>query len=243
MSSHTVLESPDEHSSALLCSFNFQLQFGFNIPRPGASRRRRSEPPPYSKALESGAPEPAEKVIRCGPVHAQELGARGIRSWLFNVNWLVLTDGHLALHASANKAPRVMISCADIVHIDPTAFDPCSLVLQTKDKNYLLSFRNDDELYGWKDAISARMNEGISMPWNFKHHIHVTVDPVTNAYTGLPESWATLSHSIAGPHPNFSRPIPPNDIPAILERTDRRLLRIAIDCPAQPGLVSITLPV
>ncbi|KAJ7769333.1 hypothetical protein B0H16DRAFT_1517497 [Mycena metata] len=231
MSSHPSSQSLEEHSSGLLCSFHFELQWGFSIPRPWGKRRSKAAPPSYSKALESGEPETEVKVVWCGPVHVEEREAH-IRSWFFKVDWLVLTDNHLALHESANKAPRTMILCSDIAHVDRAECEPCSIILQTKGKAkkvYLLSFRNDADLYGWQDAISSRMT-GVSNPWNFQHNVHVALNPVDNSYIGLPHSWRLLPST---------RPMPMN--PPTNIDTDTRKLRIAINNFPTTGLVSTTL--
>ncbi|KAJ6602627.1 hypothetical protein DFH09DRAFT_450204 [Mycena vulgaris] len=186
MPSHPIPH--DEVPSSHLCSFNVDLRFRLNIATPSArttAGKTHRPPPPYSERNEYEG-----DVVRRGPVRVEECGAP-IRSWFFKANWLELTETHLALHASANKAPRVTISMSDIVKLERTEIKLYCLVLETKDARYLLAFRSDDDLYGWQDAISSR-SMGVGPPLNFRHEIHVAVNRVTRKYTGLPDQWAKL---------------------------------------------------
>lgn len=70
---------------------------------------------------------------------------------------------------------------------------PYCLVLETMDKRVYLSFRSDDEVYAWQDDIYNRSPlMSVSNPTNFVHKVHVGFDPVSGAFTGLPDSWHKL---------------------------------------------------
>src|SRR5258708_24793162 len=60
---------------------------------------------------------------------------------------------------------------------------PYCLLLDTKDRRYYMSLKNDEELYGWLDDIYSRTSSGASHPTNFVHQVHVGFDPVTGAFT------------------------------------------------------------
>lgn len=72
----------------------------------------------------------------------------------------------------------------DISNIERTDMKPYCLLLETKDKRYYLSLKNDEELYGWQDDVYSRSPlMGVSNPTNFVHKVHVGFDPVTGAFT------------------------------------------------------------
>ncbi|KAI0920347.1 hypothetical protein AcW1_002116 [Taiwanofungus camphoratus] len=55
------------------------------------------------------------------------------------------------------------------------------------------SLKSDEELYGWQDDIYSRSPlMGVSNPTNFVHKVHVGFDPVSGAFTGLPDAWSKL---------------------------------------------------
>ncbi|KAJ7487259.1 hypothetical protein B0H11DRAFT_2278830 [Mycena galericulata] len=182
MSSHYV-SLPDEVPSSKLCSLSIEIRLNVGIPSP------RSVPPPYSKSSEAQQGHDDSQVVRTGPVHVEEYGSHS-RNWYFSTDWLVLTDNNLSMHGSAGQAPRTIISISDIAKLERTEVKSHGLILETtQGKKYLLTFKNDDDLYGWQDTIYLR-SAGGSNPWNFKHNVHVAVDPLNgNYYTGLPDEW------------------------------------------------------
>jgi hypothetical protein len=71
----------------------------------------------------------------------------------------------------------------DVATIERIDMKPYCLLLDTKDRRYYMSLKNDEELYGWLDDIYARTSSGASHPTNFVHQVHVGFDPVTGAFT------------------------------------------------------------
>jgi serine/threonine-protein kinase CLA4 len=57
------------------------------------------------------------------------------------------------------------------------------LLINTADQRYYISFKNDEELYGWKDDLYARISQDVSNPMNFIHRIHVGYDPFYSVFT------------------------------------------------------------
>ncbi|CAO3592501.1 unnamed protein product [Absidia cylindrospora] len=55
-----------------------------------------------------------------------------------------------------------------------------------------IACRSDEELYSWMDEIYNLSPLGASGPTDFVHKIHVGFDPITGAFTGLPEQWNAL---------------------------------------------------
>lgn len=107
MSSRPTPQALDELPPSRLCSFNVDMRFRLNIDirltRSG-KRRPQAPPPPYSESknmdmnLISGS-DRKESAVKQGPVRMREYGAY-MQGWVL-MNWLVLTDNHLALHVSA----------------------------------------------------------------------------------------------------------------------------------------------
>lgn len=74
-----------------------------------------------------------------------------------------------------------------------TELKPYCIEVETKEKTYYLSLKSDEELYSWMDEIYSRSPlMGVSNPTNFVHQVHVGFDPVSGAFTGLPEQWTKL---------------------------------------------------
>ncbi|KAG1186742.1 hypothetical protein G6F35_014585 [Rhizopus arrhizus] len=69
---------------------------------------------------------------------------------------------------------------------------PYCFELGTKTKSYYIACRNDEELYSWMDEIYNRSPLGVSGPTDFVHKVHVGFDPITGAFTGLPDQWNAL---------------------------------------------------
>ncbi|KAK2461388.1 hypothetical protein APHAL10511_006612 [Amanita phalloides] len=138
-----------------------------------------------------GAPDPhPASTIRCGPVTIKEDG--GFAAWIWKGKWLVLTGQSLSIHKSESAPAQIIIFLRDISNIERIDLKPYCLLLESKDKRYFLSLKNDEELYGWLDDVYARTPMGASNPTNVVHNIHVGFDPVTGAFTGMPDQWAKL---------------------------------------------------
>lgn len=117
----------------------------------------------------------------------------GFGNWLWQRKWLVLKELSLAIHKSESAPSQSVIMLRDISNIERTDLKPYCLLLETKDKRYFLSLKNDEELYGWQDDVYSRSPlMGVSNPTNFVHKVHVGFDPVSGAFTGLPEQWSKL---------------------------------------------------
>ncbi|KAF9514398.1 hypothetical protein BS47DRAFT_1316887 [Hydnum rufescens UP504] len=134
-------------------------------------------------------------VIRSGFVSVKE---DGFASWLWTKKWLVLREQVLSFHKSENTPQSSAIYLKDIVNIERTELKNYCLLLETKDRRMHFSLKNDEELYGWQDDIYCRSPlMGVSNPTNFVHKIHVGFDPISGAFTGLPEQWTRLLTSSA----------------------------------------------
>ncbi|CAE6452423.1 unnamed protein product [Rhizoctonia solani] len=83
-------------------------------------------------------------------------------------------------------------------------------------KEQTLSFhKNEDEIYNRSPLM------GVSNPTNFVHKIHVGFDPVSGAFTGLPEQWTKLLTSSAITREDYAKD--PQAVLEVLEfYTDRQ---------------------
>ncbi|KAG8908959.1 Protein kinase [Tulasnella sp. 403] len=135
------------------------------------------------------------QIIRCGYANVKE---DGFASWLWGRKWLVLKDQTLTFHKNETAPQSNVLHLNNISNVERIDLKPYCLLLEAKDRRTHLSFRNDEELYGWQDDIYARSPlMGVSNPTNFVHKIHVGFDPISGAFTGLPEQWTRLLTSSA----------------------------------------------
>jgi len=114
--------------------------------------------------------------------------------WMWRARWLVLGPRTLTIYKSKRSTVGIPIKLHDITKVDRAEARAHCLHVETCDeKRYLLSFKNDDQLHSWRDAIYARSRlAGISHPVNFVHHVHIGIDAVSGEFTGLPDHWKSL---------------------------------------------------
>ncbi|GAA5917088.1 hypothetical protein JCM8208_003258 [Rhodotorula glutinis] len=138
-----------------------------------------------------------QTIVRRGWVSAKE---DGLRAWLWSKKWLVLREQSLALYKNegASTAPSTVIELADVVSVTREDLKPFCIAVATAARPYYLALKSDEELYAWMDDIYARSPLiGVSSPTNFVHQVHVGFDPVSGAFTGLPDQWTRLLTSSA----------------------------------------------
>ncbi|KAG8933691.1 Protein kinase [Tulasnella sp. 417] len=142
-------------------------------------------------------PAPTSSVVRNGYANVKE---DGFASLFWNRRWMILKEDTLTFHknesASTQAMPQVMLK--DVSNVERTDLKPYCLLLETKDRRIHLAFKSDEELYAWQDDVYCRSPlMGVSNPTNFVHKIHVGFDPISGAFTGLPEQWTRLLTSSA----------------------------------------------
>ncbi|KZT21791.1 Pkinase-domain-containing protein [Neolentinus lepideus HHB14362 ss-1] len=132
----------------------------------------------------------SSQVVRSGYVSIKE---DGFASWLWREKWLVLKEQTLSIHKNESMPQQSVINLRDIGNIERIDLKPYCLLLQTTDKRYYFALKSDEELYGWQDDIYSRSPlMGVSNPTNFVHKVHVGFDPISGAFTGMPEQWSKL---------------------------------------------------
>ncbi|KAG5638841.1 hypothetical protein H0H81_009612 [Sphagnurus paluster] len=186
-------------------SAGYNNSFAFAPASPSASSYNTS----YSGIGGTPAPNRSSEalfnsqIVRSGPVSVKEEGT--FASWIWKLKWLVLKEQTLSIHKSElivqgtvlihtkHSPQQTIIMLRDISNIERTDLKPYCLLLEAKDKRYYLSLKNDEEVYGWQDDVYSRSPlMGVSNPTNFVHKVHVGFDPVSGAFTGMPEQWSKL---------------------------------------------------
>ncbi|KAJ6542575.1 kinase-like domain-containing protein [Mycena capillaripes] len=179
-------------SQSTLASNGYGPAFTFNPSSPAGSSYSSSYSGIGGSPSSSNGSGAGGGVVRQGPVSVKEDGT--FASWIWKVKWLVLKEMSLSFHKSEGSGQQSVILLRDIANIERTDLKPYCLLLETQDrKRYFLSLKNDEELYGWQDDVYSRSPlMGVSNPTNFVHKVHVGFDPVSGAFTGMPDQWSKL---------------------------------------------------
>ncbi|KAK7455894.1 hypothetical protein VKT23_010932 [Stygiomarasmius scandens] len=144
------------------------------------------------------------QIVRSGAASIKEDGT--FASWIWKLKWLILKEETLSIHKSETSPQQSVIKLQDISNIERTDLKPYCLLLETKDKRYYFSLKSDEELYTWQDEIYSRSPlMGVSNPTNFVHKVHVGFDPVSGAFTGMPEQWSKLLTKSAITREDYAR--------------------------------------
>nr|ACB38299.1 p21-activated protein kinase [Rhodotorula toruloides] len=123
----------------------------------------------------------------------------GLRAWLWSKKWLVLREQSLSFYKNESGGnASTVIQLAEVSAVSREDLKPFCISVTTPVRTYYLALRSDKELYAWMDDIYERSPlMGVSSPTNFVHQVHVGFDPVSGAFTGLPEQWTRLLTSSA----------------------------------------------
>ncbi|KAI8330777.1 kinase-like domain-containing protein [Chlamydoabsidia padenii] len=129
-------------------------------------------------------------IIKNGYLSVKE---DGLRSWIWSKRFFVLKNQALTIHRNEQvKTCVAVISLRDITAVSRTDLKAYCFELGTKDKTFYVACKSDQDLYSWMDEIYNRSPLGASGPTNFVHQVHVGFDPMTGAFTGLPDQWTQL---------------------------------------------------
>ncbi|KAF8963248.1 kinase-like domain-containing protein [Flammula alnicola] len=227
--------APGYSTNATLASAGYNSSFTFTPASPSGSSYA------YQYSGIGGSPNRGpddamnSQVVRLGVVSMKE---DGFGNWLFQRKWLVLKEQMLSIHKSESAPQQSVIWLRDISNIERIDMKPYCLLLETKDRRYFLSLKNDEELYGWLDDVYSRSPlMGVSNPTNFVHKVHVGFDPVSGAFTGMPEQWSKLLTKSAITREDYAKD--PQAVLDVLEfYTDhqkRELEDMSLGAPARFG--------
>ncbi|KAI8096888.1 kinase-like domain-containing protein [Halteromyces radiatus] len=130
------------------------------------------------------------EIIKSGYLSVKE---DGLRSWIWSKRYFILRDQALTLHRNEQTNQCVaVILLRDITQVTRTDLKPYCFEIVTKEKTFFVACKSDQDLYSWMDEIYNRSPVGASGPTNFVHEVHVGFDPITGAFTGLPDQWTQL---------------------------------------------------
>ncbi|KAL0137921.1 kinase-like domain-containing protein [Mucor lusitanicus] len=117
----------------------------------------------------------------------------GLRAWIWSKRYVVLREQTITFHRNEQTGQCVaLVFLKEITAVARSELKSHCFELGTKAKSYYIACRNDEELYSWMDEIYNRSPLGASGPTNFVHKVHVGFDPITGAFTGLPDQWNAL---------------------------------------------------
>lgn len=129
------------------------------------------------------------EIIKEGYLSLKE---EGLRAWIWSKRYCVLRDQSLTFHRSEAGQCIGLLFLKEIGSVTRIDLKPYCFEISAKDKTYYVSCKSDEELYSWLDEIYNRSSVGTSGPTNFIHTVHVGFDPITGAFTGLPDQWTRL---------------------------------------------------
>ncbi|QRV85397.1 P21 activated kinase [Ceratobasidium sp. AG-Ba] len=165
---------------------------------------------PGGSSLSNGSNISSNSIVKSGEVSVKE---EGLTSWIWSRRWMVLKEQTLSFHKNETAPSSTLLWLRDIASIERTDLKRYCLFIATKDKKLWLSLKSDAELYAWQDEIYNRSPlMGVSNPTNFVHKVHVGFDPVSGAFSGMPEQWAKLLTSSAITREDYAK-----DPQAVLE--------------------------
>ncbi|GAA5811999.1 hypothetical protein MFLAVUS_005446 [Mucor flavus] len=117
----------------------------------------------------------------------------GLRAWIWSKRYVVLREQTITFHRNEQTGQCVaLVFLKEITTVTRSELKSHCFELGTKAKSYYIACRNDEELYSWMGEIYDRSPLGASGPTNFVHKVHVGFDPITGAFTGLPDQWNAL---------------------------------------------------
>jgi protein-serine/threonine kinase len=128
-------------------------------------------------------------IIKEGYLSLKE---EGLRAWIWSKRYCVLRDQSLTFHRNEAGQCIGLIFLKEIGSVTRIELKPYCFEISAKDKTYYIACKSDEELYSWMDEIYNRSSVGTSGPTNFTHNVHVGFDPITGAFTGLPDQWTRL---------------------------------------------------
>ncbi|PVU97078.1 hypothetical protein BB561_000767 [Smittium simulii] len=105
-------------------------------------------------------------------------------SWLWSKRWAVLRKETLTFHKNnSSQQILLLIFLKDITGISRSDMKTYCIEINTKDRDFFIQCKNDDDLYSWLDSVyeNCPLLSDVSQPTDFHHQVH-----------GLPEQWSKL---------------------------------------------------
>jgi hypothetical protein len=192
----------------------------------------------------------ADSVIKEGPAKIKEEG--GIfKSLVWNDRFLVLREHQLEFFKSQNSAKVAnMINLRDVTNITRSEIHQFSFEITRlaasgsgaspprdgPTKSTICKVETENDVYSWIDAIYPRCPSmgGVSNPTNFTHRVHVGFDPVSGAFTGLPQEWERLLNASAITKEDYQKH--PDVVVEVLNFFTEKMMKRADDPLMYPSL-------
>ncbi|ORY85997.1 kinase-like domain-containing protein [Leucosporidium creatinivorum] len=185
---------PGQHSGSAASPSLSQAPSTFSSPQPSFDSSSASGTAYNLAGTGAGS---AQTIVKRGWVSVKE---DGLRAWIWSKRWLILREQTLSFYkneASTTTSSHV-IQLRDLTSVTREDLKPYCIALVTPARTYYLALKSDEELYSWMDEVYSRSPlMGVSSPTNFVHQVHVGFDPISGAFTGLPEQWTRLLTSSA----------------------------------------------
>lgn len=176
-------------------------------------------------------------VVKDGWARIKEEGG-GFMKAFWSERFLVLREKQLDfLKNNTSSKTSFTILLRDISNVTRSDNYPYSVELTKVDnKQWILKFETDNEVYGWMDSIYDRCPSmgGVSHPTGFSHRVHVGFDPVTGGFVGLPVEWERLLKGSALTKDEIARN--PQAVMEVLQFYNDTLAVRADDPKAYPSL-------
>jgi serine/threonine-protein kinase CLA4 len=196
----------------------------------------------------------ADSIVKEGNAKVKEdVGLLGRLVWADR--FLVLREHQLDfLKSQFNSKIASSISLRDITNVTrsevyPYSFEITRIVSSGNSssttspardgpsKSTICKVDTENDVYAWIDAIYPRCPGmgGVSNPTNFTHRVHVGFDPVSGAFTGLPQEWERLLTASAITKEDYQKN--PGAVVEVLTFFTENMKR-ADDPLAYPGMTS-----
>jgi serine/threonine-protein kinase CLA4 len=150
----------------------------------------------------------ADSILKEGFAKVKEDGGL-FKSFVWNDRFLVLREYQLDfLKSQSSNKVATTINLRDVTNITRSEVHPFSFEITRvissgtgaspprdgPSKSTICKVETENDVYSWIDAIYPRCPSmgGVSNPTNFTHRVHVGFDPVSGAFTGLPQEWERL---------------------------------------------------
>jgi protein-serine/threonine kinase len=193
----------------------------------------------------------ADSIVKEGNAKVKEDGGL-LGRLVWADRFLVLREHQLDfLKSQFNSKIATSISLRDITNVTrsevyPYSFEVTRLISSGNttspardgpSKSTICKVDTENDVYAWIDAIYPRCPGmgGVSNPTNFTHRVHVGFDPVSGAFTGLPQEWERLLTASAITKEDYQKH--PDAVVEVLTFFTENMKR-ADDPMAYPGMTS-----
>ncbi|KAK9718733.1 Protein kinase [Basidiobolus ranarum] len=146
----------------------------------------------YPSTISSTAtipPEFPENAMAMEAIKRGYLSVRGtgMTSWLWSKRLVMLKNTCVTIHKQQNEDKALeTLFFEEIRDLERCSSRTYCVKVATELRTLFISFKSDDEMWSWMDAIYKRSPmKGVSNPTNFNHTAHISFDDSTGMITTL----------------------------------------------------------